>query len=297
MRTLFVLSLCLLFVTSIFAQDIVWKQGVKANISIQEIEKNKDEIHFSVYLNTTKDSQFDIMLDNADFVLTFNQDAFNNPVLSKATEHANTFVSTDLTDPTQSITKLNVQKFYTDALNTNVVDDKIVINLSGRAPGNNLVMTTNIARIDSDVATHCLGRFKVSGLTGSIEDAKMQWNISNKGLSTQIFSVNELTAESAPVEIVDAIVYPYGDEHQPQLQVSTMTLAPNPTLNSTQVFVNAEMAKSSMITVLDVNGKLVQQRLLELTEGMNKIDVDLQDIPAGTYFINIGEETGKLIKL
>jgi|GEM_PF-6815389 len=298
MRSLFALTLCILFVSSSFAQDIIWYGSkVLADVSIQGIEKKKDEIHFSIYLNTTKDSESDLLLDNADFVLNFNQDVFDNPVLSKATNHANTFISTDLTNATQAITMLNVQKVYTDALNTKIVDGKLVINLSGRAPGNAQVMNTNVARIDDAVATHCLGRFKVSGFSGAIEDAKLSWGLGSRGLATQLFTVDELTAESTPVEIVDASIINDFDTEQPQVEITGMTIAPNPASNATQVFVESITAKSSRLMVLDLNGKVLRQEQIELAPGLNTIVIDVEMFPAGSYFISIGEETGKLIKL
>lgn len=295
MRTLFALALCFVFVSSMTAQDIVWFK-VKADVSIQGIEKKKDEIHFSLYLNTAQDSESDLMLDNADFVLKFNKDVFANPVLSKATDHANTFVSTDLTNPNDAMTKLNVQKLYTDALSTKVIDDNLVINLSGRAPGTSQVMTTNVAKIGTESATYCLGRFKVSGLTGTIEDVKLAWNLGKRGIVTQVFTVEETSAESTPVEIVDATIF---DDITPvpQVEISGMTIAPNPTFGATQVFVESAIAKSSRLVVMDVNGKLVKEEQLELTEGVNTIRIDVDNLPAGSYFISIGEETGKLIKL
>jgi len=297
MRTIFALILCFVFITSSYSQDIYERQ-VKANVTIQAIEQINDEIHFSLYLNTAQASQYDLMLDNADFVVNFNQNVFSNPVLSKASEFANTFVSTDLTDPNETTTKLNVQKVYTDAINTKIVNDKLVINLSGRAPSDNQVMMTNVARIGVEEATHCLGRFKVSGLNGSIEDAKLAWDLSPRGLSTQLFTVNELDSESFPVEIVDAsVVTDFEIEPPVQVEITGMTIAPNPTVSSTQVFVESEIVKSSSLIVIDVNGKLVQQEQLDLIEGVNVINVDVNDLPAGSYFIKIGEETGKLIKL
>lgn len=297
MRTLFALTLSVLFVVSVTAQDI-YEKTVKADISIQGIEKNKDEIHFSLYLNTTKTSDSDLMLDNADFVLNFNQDVFTNPALSKATDHANTFVSTDLTNPNDAITKLNVQKLYTDALSTKIVGGKLVINLSGRAPGSQQVMTTNVARIGTEASTYCLGRFKVSGFSGSVEDVKLSWDLGSRGLVTQLFTVNELTAESTPVAIEDASIMDAIDtEQQPQVEISGMTIAPNPTFASAQVFVESATAKSSRLVVMDVNGKTVMQEQLELLEGVNTIKIDVDNLPAGSYFISIGEETGKLIKL
>lgn len=296
MRTFIALSFCFLFASSVFAQDIVWKK-VKADVSIEGIEKKKNEIHFSLYLNTNETSDTDLMLDNADFVLNFNQEIFENPVLSKATDHGNTFVSTNLKDPNEAITKLNVQKVYTDALTTKIINGKLVINLSGRAPGSLEVMNTNVAKFGTEASTYCLGTFKVTGLNGSLEDVDLNWHIGSRGLATQLFSVDQLTAESTPVAIVDATIVDAFETETPQLEISGMTIAPNPTFASTQVFVEATIAKTSRLTVLDVNGKLVRQEQIELAEGVNTIVIDVENLPAGTYFISIGEETGKLIKL
>ena len=62
--------------TSISAQ-------VETEVILQDVSINGSVVQFNIYLNTTDSSPGNLLLGEADFVMTFNDSVFSNPTFSK----------------------------------------------------------------------------------------------------------------------------------------------------------------------------------------------------------------------
>ena len=79
-----------------------------------------------------------------------------------------------------------------------------------------------------------------------------------------------------------------------------MALFPNPAGNVINVSLSSESMADATITILDVSGKTVQHQVATLDEGAQTITLDVEQLPAGVYFVNLTSEdaqnTMKFIK-
>ena len=71
-----------LFTTNVAAQ-------VETKAVLQDISINGSIVQFDIYLNTTNSSSGNLLLGEADFVMTFNTSVFSNPTFAKIS--SNTF--------------------------------------------------------------------------------------------------------------------------------------------------------------------------------------------------------------
>ncbi len=300
MRTVITFLACLFFSAIAFA-------SVEATVTVENLSKTNDLLEFDLYLHTTAETDGDLFLGNADFVLTINNDLFENPQFSKVAAQNAGFqkgftqlVSSNLLNPNDMSTQLNVQKAYFDATTTTIVDGMLVINLNGLSPGDLATLEQRVARIDGQASTHKLGRFSVSGLVGSVDDVKMNWKINTSGLSTKVFTLDPATQISSPVVLTEGQISELwndlSEEITPEVSAG-LQLAPNPTSSITQITYTATNDRTARVNVIDVAGRQVLNQQWELTKGANTLDVNLKDMPAGVYQISVDAETAKLVKL
>ena len=69
---------------------------------------------------------------------------------------------------------------------------------------------------------------------------------------------------------------------------TNVNLYPNPFSNSFEVTFDAEANTSSILSVVDMTGRIVYEKLYILDEGINKLQVDnLDNLPSGIYFMRM----------
>ena len=80
----------------------------------------------------------------------------------------------------------------------------------------------------------------------------------------------------------------------------TGLLYPNPSAGKYTIELNAEQAENIKLNLVDINGKILQEKIWTVYEGLNNYQADLEYLAAGVYFIklkgNKGELNVKLIK-
>ncbi len=76
---------------------------------------------------------------------------------------------------------------------------------------------------------------------------------------------------------------------------NTINLYPTPANQYVYVDLNMFSASSSQIMVVDLTGKVVKTISNDLNAGKNKIKLDISELPNGIYFVNMQDETGKMI--
>lgn len=186
---------------------------VKGMVTLANQTVSGGNFQFDIYLKTVTGTSGDLFLGTADFVLNFNAANFSSPVITKvgASPGFCTFVPTD---PSGLNTQFTQDGYFTRTSPAPVVSSMIV-NLSDPAPGDQSVFDTRIAKINSSILTHRLGRFQVSGFTGTtVADANLQWKTTGTGVLTAIYTLAnaspftstavELSTEIAlPLELVD----------------------------------------------------------------------------------------------
>ena len=64
-------------------------------------------------------------------------------------------------------------------------------------------------------------------------------------------------------------------------------LLPNPTDSYAELFINSLKEMETQFVVLDVLGKVVQQRKVSIQVGQNNIPIEVQDLPQGIYFLSL----------
>jgi hypothetical protein len=70
---------------------------------------------------------------------------------------------------------------------------------------------------------------------------------------------------------------------------------PNPAGEMVKVDWEAEMTSETLLRVVDVAGREVQQKTLLQTKGVNSTTLSTQNIPKGLYFIQINNSKAKLV--
>lgn len=166
----------LCFATNIFPQIR------SADLTIENQEAIGVDFFFDIYLTRTGTN--DIYLSTADFVLTFNSSAFTNPVV---TREVSTFWNLTSTNSIQ------VGSTYRSSTSTAPISgNEIIINLNLVSFGDQQDFDDIIAKIDNQVSTHRVGRYKVSGINDISEFMNFQWKTSGGGSQTSVSSYNNV---------------------------------------------------------------------------------------------------------
>ena len=184
LRTILIVLIMLGFKTT------PWTQ-VEAYLSLENQGSIGSDYYFDIYINRTSNAGLgDIYLGNADFVIDFDDSVFNNPNIFKIgpTPGYCTFTPT-LSDPgNDQFTRIT----YYNNTSVSLIDDKMVINLSSPNPGDQIAFNTSIAKIDDAMSTHCLGRFKITGLSDPQDDPDLKWKTKGTGLKTILLTLANL---------------------------------------------------------------------------------------------------------
>ncbi len=153
------------------------------------------DLYFDLYLNTTASSTSDLYLGNSDFIVDFNSSNFLNPVLTKEAFQEPilginigfcTFTAAD----TSAGTTLFLRSNYYSSTVTQIIGSELFINLLGPTPSSVATYNTDVAKIDGAAQNHRLGRFKLSGFTGTtLADAGLQFKEGTTGFQTKIYSM------------------------------------------------------------------------------------------------------------
>lgn len=92
-------------------------------------------------------------------------------------------------------------------------------------------------------------------------------------------------------EAADAgnVVYPHDEVSINTLAntVDKIELYPNPAVNTTNIELQSSTAQTSTITIVNIDGKVVQRISPNLIKGKNLITIDVKDLTTGMYFIYV----------
>jgi hypothetical protein len=80
------------------------------------------------------------------------------------------------------------------------------------------------------------------------------------------------------------------------LALTELTLFPNPALSNLQLSLFSEYNEPATVVVTDMTGKQQLLQNLNLTNGENLFELDVQPLPAGHYFLNVQSAKGSLVK-
>lgn len=269
------------------------------NVCISNQEWKGDALYFDVFLSTSEEGEV-VYLSHSDFVISLTHEGINNPTFTKVSSNAAldagycTLRSTEHTIPGEEVTTWNVQKPYYESTHTAIVGQQLIINLNGHVVNNKAALNTRIARIDHLEETHCLGRFKLSG----VNNPTLKIAFSNRGLTTRSFGhdpfsesfiTKEIDVNSCNLrESTDPIIV----EEEDELAVE---ISPNPTAEILNVWVPSLNVNRISYQLFSVSGGLAGTGNL-VTGTNNKVDVN--KLVAGVYLLKLEgiESVFKLIK-
>lgn len=162
---------------------------VKVGLTIENQVIDGTDFLFDIYLTRAPGSAGDIYLGNADLVIAFNNQMFASPELFKEGSAPGqcTFVPTVQSQTNNQITRFNYFNSTAETINGSF----LIINLNGPAPGNEAAFLSSVAKIDALPSTHCLGRFRISGVSDPEAHANLQWKTKGSGLKTMVFSLDQ----------------------------------------------------------------------------------------------------------
>ncbi|MCU0347054.1 MAG: T9SS type A sorting domain-containing protein [Saprospiraceae bacterium] len=176
---------------------------VEVELTIENQQVVGTDFFFDVYLRrtATNPGAGDLYLGNADFVLTYNNGNFTNPVLTQDPDFSPgdcTFVPTN----TSGLNTLFTQDQYFTNTALMLSGNEIRINLNGPTPGTQSNFDTRVARINQTASTHRLGGYKISGISNPTGTAGLEWKTTGT-IVTQVFTLaNTSPWASSAAEIV-----------------------------------------------------------------------------------------------
>ncbi len=62
---------------------------------------------------------------------------------------------------------------------------------------------------------------------------------------------------------------------------------PNPTFNKTILALDSKVASTAVLNVVDMQGRIIMNRTVQIANGLNALEINLQSIQAGNYLITI----------
>jgi hypothetical protein len=72
-----------------------------------------------------------------------------------------------------------------------------------------------------------------------------------------------------------------------------LSLSPNPATAKTRLTFDADEAGEAALTIYDVSGKPLKAQTVALNAGKNQLDIELPDLPGGTYWVKITAGDGQ----
>jgi hypothetical protein len=75
-------------------------------------------------------------------------------------------------------------------------------------------------------------------------------------------------------------------------------LYPNPTKNKFSIIVESNKVQEFMLRFETADGRILEERLVKMTEGANLITMDAQNLPSGSYSVSlVNDETSYFRKV
>lgn len=178
----------LLFAGTLFPQ-------VSADLTIENQQVVGNEFIFDIYI--TRTGANDLYLGYADFVLTFNADAFTGDTLIRSSSSFWNLTSTNL---------LSVGPAYrTATLVAPIVGNELIINLDQVNFSDQDDFNDNVARIDNTPNTHRIGRYRVANINNPSAFMNLQWKTTGTGVTTQVFTLAPVSPWVSSLVTINAI--------------------------------------------------------------------------------------------
>ncbi|GAB4487487.1 MAG: hypothetical protein OHK0019_02570 [Saprospiraceae bacterium] len=74
---------------------------------------------------------------------------------------------------------------------------------------------------------------------------------------------------------------------EPANSLFTLSATPNPTFSTTWLNIESKGAANAQLSVVNLLGTTVQNRDIQLVEGKNQYEINLEQLPAGAYFVRL----------
>lgn len=181
----------LIFILTIITH-LVYAQ-IEVTLTVENQNINGTDFYFDIYLYRSSGSAGgDLYLKDADFYLNFNAGNFTNPNISKVGSSPGqcNFKPTNGNSTDELLTAIN----YYDNTNASLNGaEQIVIELNGPVPTNQQTFDTRVAKINNSKSTHCLGRFKITGINNPFGTAGLKWITSGSSLVTKVSTMENST--------------------------------------------------------------------------------------------------------
>ena len=78
---------------------------------------------------------------------------------------------------------------------------------------------------------------------------------------------------------------------------TSYTVFPNPAAGKFHLDINLPVAKNAVIRLYDVNGRILQQKELQLISGSNQVEWNISALAKGTYFLRANDNSMPVIKV
>ncbi len=278
-KLLLLLSLGSLFiVNNLFAQ-------VTGHVSIENVSVTGTDVFFDVYLNETAGSTGPIYLGNADFYIFYDPAAFNNPLVSVELDPNPpnglqggycSFLPTNTGGTNGDFCRF---LYNTNQSTTFVGNNQIAINLNGPSPGTQTAFLDNMALIDTQLSTHRLGTYKITGYNNT--PFNLIWDTS-MGFKTQVFTLED-TAPFFSSEVVlthtDSPLIGTSSNEETAITFG-YSVFPNPT--NQYLTIEVEGTQESEFRLFDVNGRLLNTGLFT-----GRTVLETAALPSGAYFLKL----------
>ena len=101
--------------------------------------------------------------------------------------------------------------------------------------------------------------------------------------------VSAILANARNRELTDIL-----DTKMPKKENAQFLVYPNPTNNNTNLFLENTKETAATIAITNITGRLIQSIPVEILTGRNNWTLSLENIPSGTYFVNVLAEERSL---
>jgi len=126
-----------------------------------------------------------------------------------------------------------------------------------------------------------------SEMTGPnfVLDAELD-EASSLGLSQVKYTIMNTVTHSDSLQFTIKYNQPDGVK-ETNKTISSIEIFPNPAKETTAIMINSPKTFDTNIMLYNSLGEVVSQKKLSITEGKNKIDLNLENFPSGVYFASI----------
>ena len=158
------------------------------------------------------------------------------------------------------------------------------------------VFNNNWATVYNQTFTNSPGSVSIPSLSAGTYHVKVNFaSASWSPICEKLIDVSVSTASIANPGTIGAM-----EKRSEQTDVSAIAVAPNPFINSIQVTVSARKSENATLQILDVSGKELFRKSVNLMVGTNRFTVDGSKYAQGTYFVRIvmseGIKSTKIVK-